>query len=162
MQRAASLPTEILTPMPLVSKLPCKTCPWRLNQSAADIPNFSLALAERLRATSPNEHNVGPDWTAPQFACHQSEQGKEVVCRGWLAKAGHAHPLVRLAVIKGQVDVETLTPAEDWPALHETYPEVLEKLRRTLLSDCLRESDSSAGFNGGTLSSSESRKSEQP
>ncbi len=112
-------------------KLPCKTCPWRVDRSAQDIPNFSLALAERLAATSPDERHVGPALGAPQFACHQSELGKEVVCRGWLAAVGHRHPMVRLAVLQGRLPAEALSPGPDWPVLHETYPQVLEKLRQT-------------------------------
>jgi hypothetical protein len=112
-------------------KQPCKTCPWRKDQTAADIPNFDLALAERLSRTSPDERGMGPDWNAPQFACHQSGIGKEIVCQGWLAMVGHAHPMVRLGVLQGRVDPEALAPGADWPDLHPTYPDVLAKLRLT-------------------------------
>lgn len=113
-------------------KKPCGTCPWRVDRRASDIPNFSLELAEKLRNTSPDERNIGPDFGAPQFACHQSEVGHEVVCRGWLAMVGNAHPGVRLQVFRRQLSAEVLYPDEDWPELHESYPEVLEKLKRTL------------------------------
>ena len=74
---------------------------------------------------------MGPDFGAPQFACHQSQDGREVVCAGWLAVDGHRHPMVRLAVLKGQVPVEALSPGEDWPELHGGFGEVIEKLRAT-------------------------------
>jgi hypothetical protein len=65
------------------------------------------------------------------FACHQSRQGEEFACAGWLAKVGHRHPAVRLAVVRGQLDPAALEPGEGWPELHGDYREVLNKLRAT-------------------------------
>ncbi len=110
---------------------PCPSCPWRVDQDAAAIPNFSLDLAENLAATCPDERDMGPDFGAAQFACHQSHEGAEVVCAGWLAVAGHRHPAVRVAVLTGSMPVEALSPGEDWPELHGYFAEVIEKLRAT-------------------------------
>ncbi len=110
---------------------PCPSCPWRVDQTAAAIPNFSLELAEGLAATCPDERGMGPEFGAAQFACHQSRDGAEVVCAGWLAVAGHAHPGVRLDVLRGTVDHAALSPGEDWPELHQSFGEVIEKLRAT-------------------------------
>ena len=52
--------------------------------------------------------------------------------RGWLAMVGSAHPEVRIAVFRHELDPAALRPGADWPELHATYPEVLEKLRATL------------------------------
>lgn len=110
---------------------PCPSCPWRVDQDASVIPNFSLELAENLAATSP-DGGLGPDYGAPLFACHQSQgPGEEVVCAGWLATVGNAHPNVRIGVVNGSIPVEALTPGEDWPELHETFAEVIEKLRES-------------------------------
>jgi hypothetical protein len=114
-------------PMP-----PCKSCPWRKDARASDIPNFSMAMAESLRDTSPNERGVGPDFGSNKMACHQSRVGEEFVCAGWLASVGHAHPGVRLSILAKTINPASLAPGADWPALHESYPEVLEKLRQTL------------------------------
>lgn len=46
-------------------------------------------------------------------------------CAGWLAKVGHRHPAVRLAMISGRRDPAALEPGVDWPELHENYREVL-------------------------------------
>lgn len=105
---------------------PCPGCPWRRDAHAEEIPNFSLKLAEGLAATSPDEQGMGPDSFAPQFACHQSKDGEEIVCAGWLAAVGEAHPMVRMAVLRGDLPEGAL---DHKPELHETYQEVIEKLR---------------------------------
>lgn len=106
-------------------------CPWHLDRDAQDIPAFRLELAEKLARTCPDERGRGPDFGAPLFACHQSKVGAEVHCAGWLASVGHAHPGVRLAVISGRLEPTQLEPGSGWPALHDSYAEVLDKLRRS-------------------------------
>lgn len=102
-----------------------------MDQDAQAIPNFSLELAERLTATCPDHRGRGPDFGAPMFACHQSKVGGEVHCAGWLASVGHAHPNVRLSIAQGRLDPARLQPGESWPALHNNYAQVLEKLKTT-------------------------------
>ncbi len=110
---------------------PCSSCPWRVDQDAAAIPNFSLELAENLAGTCPDDRGMGPEFGAAMFACHQSRDGAEVVCAGWLAVVGARHPAVRMGVIAGSVPVEALEPGKDWPELHGYFGEVIEKLRAT-------------------------------
>ncbi len=74
---------------------------------------------------------MGPEFGAAQFACHQSREGAEVVCAGWLAVVGMCHPAVRMQLLTGTVSIEALSPGEDWPSLHESFAEVIEKLRAT-------------------------------
>ncbi|WP_156903380.1 MULTISPECIES: DUF6283 family protein [Burkholderia] len=120
---------------------PCASCPWRLDATAADIPNFDLELAENLAATCPDERGMGPDFFATIFACHQSKVDEEFACAGWLAMVGSAHPRVRMAVSEGRVDVKALKPGKDWPKLHETYGDVLKKLRATTPGNDPSETD---------------------
>jgi hypothetical protein len=110
---------------------PCASCPWRRAATAEDIPNFDLDLAEKLADTCPDHRGMGPDFGASMFACHQSRPGEEFACAGWLAKVGHSHPAVRLAVVFGRLDPAALEPGADWPELHDDYQEVLDKLRAT-------------------------------
>lgn len=110
---------------------PCTSCPWRVDQDATAIPNFSLDLAEGLADTSPDERGYGPSFESALFACHQSREGAEVVCAGWLAMVGARHPRVRWGVMFGTFEPESLSPGEGWPELHETFGEVIEKLRET-------------------------------
>ncbi len=102
-----------------------------MDQDASDIPQFNLELAEQLAGTCPDDRGMGPDFGSAQFACHQSRPGSEIVCAGWLAVVGHRHPAVRMAVLTGATPHEALSPGKDWPALHGTFAEVIEKLRAT-------------------------------
>ncbi len=108
---------------------PCRSCPWRVDQHADAIPSFRLDLAERLAPTCPDEHGFGPDFGDPMFACHQSTPDEEVVCAGWLASCGSAHPHVRLAIYLGQIPSEALKPGHEWPELHATFADLIAKLR---------------------------------
>jgi hypothetical protein len=119
---------------------PCLSCPWRRDATADDIPNFDMALAEGLADTCPNHRNMGPDFGASIFACHQSKVGGEFACAGWLATVGHRHPAVRLAILSGRLDAAALETGQGWPDLHENYPEVLQKLRTTYSADGDKES----------------------
>ena len=117
--------------MKLAAGRPCPSCPWRRDQDGSAIPFYDHAKAEGLAATSPDERGYGPDYGAPMFACHQSTNEREFACAGWLAAVGAAHPNVRLNVSLGHLEPEALEPGEDWPELHATFQEVIEKLRRT-------------------------------
>ncbi|MGA3979009.1 DUF6283 family protein [Ralstonia nicotianae] len=110
---------------------PCASCPWRREAVASDIPNFDLVLAESLTATCPDQRGMRPDFGASMFACHQSKGGAEFACAGWLATVGSRHPGVRSAVLSGRLERGALAPGADWPALHDNYQQVLEKLRAT-------------------------------
>jgi hypothetical protein len=115
--------------------MPCPSCPWRLDATAQDIPHFDLNLAENLAATCLDERGMGPDFGASMFACHQSKEGREIACAGWMATVGRRHPMVRLAVAMKRLDASALRPGARWPALHPNYQQVLEKLRATTLAN---------------------------
>lgn len=107
---------------------PCSSCPWRVDRHADQIPNFRLELAERLHATTSDQFG------APVFACHQSREGQEVVCAGWLARYGWNSIAVRLQLLSGDYRPEMLEPGDGWPELHETFEQVIAKLR----ADCTK------------------------
>lgn len=125
------VPTYTFTTLPQ----PCPSCPWREATTASDIPNFDIELAEDLAECCPDEKGYGPDVDASMFACHQSRPGREFACAGWLATVGHKHPIIRLAVMKKRLSAKALRPGQDWPRLHPTYPDVLNKLRATCCAD---------------------------
>lgn len=110
---------------------PCRTCPWRLDQDASAIPGFSLQKAEGLANTCPGANGWSVELGRPMFACHQSTDGAEVVCAGWLAVEGRAHVGVRVNVALGEIDAAALNPGEDWPEMHRSFAEVIAKLRAT-------------------------------
>ncbi len=110
---------------------PCPSCPWRVDKTAQDIPRFSIEKARALQATCPDERGFGPDFGAPLFACHKSHEAGEFPCAGWLASVGDAHPMVRLAIMRGDLPKGVLQAGEGWPALHADFQEVLAKLEST-------------------------------
>lgn len=61
----------------------CKKCPWRTSTNPHDIPNgYSEDLHENLKHTiSDGSFNF---CTLSVMACHESENGKEDYCIGWL------------------------------------------------------------------------------
>lgn len=48
---------------------------------------------------------------------------------------GHKHPLIRLAVMQRRLSATALRPGQDWPEMHSTYPDVLNKLRASYSVD---------------------------
>jgi hypothetical protein len=104
---------------------PCKSCPWRVEAVAGEIPHFSLELAERLEGTCNGQFG------SPMMACHQSREGEEFVCAGWLAVYGADSIVVRLKLISGAIQREALEPGDDWPELHSSFADMIEKLRAT-------------------------------
>lgn len=110
---------------------PCPSCPWRTGNTADMIPGYDHEKAENLAATSPSVDGTGPDFGAPIFACHQSSDGQEFACAGWLATVGHRHPSVRLAVMAGRVHPSQLEPGPGWPELHTSFADVIANLRAT-------------------------------
>ena len=62
----------------------CKTCPWKKSATVADIPNYSRSQHEKLITTisSGDISEIGQPMN--KMACHQSTQGNEIECIGWL------------------------------------------------------------------------------
>ena len=106
-----------------MTRPPCKSCPWIVDNRAEDIPNFRLELAEGLAACQDGE------LLSPMFGCHLSKPGEEFVCAGWLAVHGYESIGVRLRLSRGMLDPEALHPQPDWPELHHDYDEMMVKLR---------------------------------
>lgn len=111
----------------MAARQPCKSCPWRIEGApASGIPGFSLELAEGLRNTCDGRFGN------PIFACHQSRDGAEIVCAGWLAVYGWHSIAIRLKLAAETMRGEDIGPEEGWPALHPTFDDMIEKLRRTV------------------------------
>jgi len=105
-----------------VTRVPCRTCPWRVAQHADAIPGYDHDLAEGLVSTTGRE--VG----APIFACHQSRDGAEVVCTGWLWAYGDHSIAIRLRLATGQMTRDDLEP-DPTIDLHPTFADMIAKLR---------------------------------
>ena len=105
---------------------PCPSCPWRTDQGASAIPNYDQAKAENLLNT------VGDgDAFRPIMACHHSQDGREIACKGYLARAGWSNLNVRVGVMSGLIDNPTAVIDACIAAkivLEPNYPAVLAKL----------------------------------
>lgn len=101
---------------------PCKTCPWRREQHADEIPNFHLDLAEGLIHTT--------EQMGPIFACHQSVPEQEIVCVGWLWRYGWDSIPIRLRLFSELMKPEELEMPEEYDQiLHTNFDQVITKLR---------------------------------
>jgi hypothetical protein len=111
-------------------RVPCPTCPWRREQHADEIPNFSIELAENLIHTTRTDH------LGTIFACHQSKDGQEVVCVGWLWRYGWDSIAIRLRLLRQMMSPEELDTPEDFDdILHRNFDEVITKLRADVEQD---------------------------
>lgn len=129
---ASSSANAAAQPVVQVLHRPCGPCPWVCaNAERLTYPN----LAEYAAGTIPSlgfGETTAEDPLAPLgllFACHHD--AKKRLCAAHVAVEGHAHPLIRLAIIEGLVDPAVLTPGEDWPELYDTYQEMLDTVGRS-------------------------------
>jgi hypothetical protein len=99
------------------------------SKCAAMCADVLRRAAVGLADCCPDSRNMGPDFGASMFACHQSKQGAEITCAGWMATVGNRHPGVRLAVAMGRLDAPALQVGDGWPDLHQNYQQVLGKLQ---------------------------------
>lgn len=65
----------------------CKSCPWKVSASTAEIPGYDRAKHEKLRPiTNRGETPVFPTGRGVEvMACHLSREGADVPCAGWLS-----------------------------------------------------------------------------
>lgn len=63
----------------------CKTCPWKLGTTVADIPNYQIDKHEGLISTIAIPGDVSQiNKPITNMACHHSADGDERECIGWL------------------------------------------------------------------------------
>lgn len=87
---------------------PCVTCPWRKSSTVGgtDIPGFSLELMRRLSNT------VGPgDAFRTIMACHHSKPGKDVACKGYIAREGYSNINARVLAARGIIPMTDIIAA---------------------------------------------------
>jgi hypothetical protein len=107
--------------------LPCKTCPWRVDQDSTVIPRYDHEKACRLLNTV-----GGGDAFRPIMACHNSTDTATIACKGYLAREGWSNINVRLLLRRGEIENPSvvLQTCKDYNMeLEPDYPTVLAKLR---------------------------------
>ncbi len=120
-------------------KKPCKNCPWKRSSKAGgeDIPNFSIEMMRDLKKTTfeadchPNER----DALRPVFACHDTKEGKEATCAGYVARDGKHNITVRFLAASDNVDLRPIIEAAEENELYNDFHEMLEDYEKALKSD---------------------------
>lgn len=106
--------------------LPCKSCPWRVENDASVIPNYRQEKAEGLVDT------IGKgDGLRRIMACHNSTDINMTACNGYLARHGWSNINVRILLAHGQINNpdKVLAACEKHGVeLEIHYPAVLAKL----------------------------------
>ncbi len=111
--------------------LPCKTCPWRMDATAAAVPNYVHAKACDLLHTCVGD---GDDFRKV-MACHYSLKEEEpFACNGYLAQAGWSNINVRILLAQRKIahpDEVAAACKSAGVKLHRTWAAALRKLTRT-------------------------------
>jgi hypothetical protein len=107
-----------------VTRRQCKKCPWKTTTDPYDIPNGYCATKHAaLRSTIAKEGDA--NLNVRLMACHESPDGAELPCVGWLVhQLGPGNNIgLRLAVSRGRIDANVETVGEQHPTFEATLPE---------------------------------------
>lgn len=105
-----------------MKRVPCRTCPWRVEQHADEIPGYDHDLAEGLVSTTSDAYG------APIFQCHQSTDAKPLTCTGWLWAHGWDSIAIRLRMAAGTLTAADLEPDPSID-MHPDFASMIAKLR---------------------------------
>lgn len=101
---------------------PCARCPYRVDLvGVVAFPN----LAAYAAGTHVEADGTGPPVGGMLFACHREGTDPSMLCAGWLAVEGNAHPSIRLAVSMGLIPADALAPSDGWPELFPTTVDMI-------------------------------------
>ncbi len=108
---------------------PCKHCPWKKTSRAGggDIPNFDLSLMRGLASTAPKKDCTihERDEFRKIFACHDSKEGNECACAGYVARDGQFNLNVRLIAIENKINLNQIIDAAEEHELYDNFHEML-------------------------------------
>lgn len=104
----------------------CAKCPWKVSTNPRDIPgDYCEVQHAALRRTIAEEGSLaGLGGSLRIMACHETPEGRELPCVGWLAhQLGEGNNIaLRLAVIKGRIDADIETVGEQHRRFEDTLP----------------------------------------
>lgn len=111
-----------------MSRKQCKKCPWKVDTDPNDIPNgYCEAKHRGLKSTIAQGDGLGQLSRSDGYtmmACHETPQGRELPCVGWLAHQlgpGNNIPL-RLAASAGRIDYDYELDGEQHECFEDTLP----------------------------------------
>jgi hypothetical protein len=103
----------------------CNKCPWKITTDPNDIPNgYCSSKHAALKRTIANPGDLGGLNRVRMMACHETPEGDELPCVGWLAnQLGPGNNLaLRLAASRGSVDCNVETDGEQHERFEDTLP----------------------------------------
>lgn len=122
-ERMRSLKKQLSAPAPKAARRQCAKCPWKVDTDPHEIPNgYCPTKHANLENTiaAPGSLAPGP---LRIMACHETSQGKELPCVGWLShQLGPGNNIaLRVAVMTGRLsgNFETVGPQ------HERFEDTL-------------------------------------
>ena len=107
----------------------CEKCPWKVSTNPRDIPNgycpTKHAELDDTIADPGSLHSLGSN-ALRMMACHETVEGKELPCVGWLAhQLGPGNNIaLRMAAMTGQIDATFELDGEQHERFEDTFPDV--------------------------------------
>lgn len=106
----------------------CEKCPWKVSVDPYDIPNGYCpqkhAALENTLADPGSLRGLGGG-DLHMMACHETIEGKELPCVGWLAhQLGPGNNIaLRMAAMTGQIDTNFELDGEQHERFEDTLPD---------------------------------------
>ena len=106
----------------------CEKCPWKVSTDPYDIPNgycpSKHASLDSTIAEPASLHSLGGGGLR-MMACHETIEGKELPCVGWLAhQLGPGNNIaLRMAAMTGQIDTSFELDGEQHERFEDTLPD---------------------------------------
>lgn len=114
--------------MPAVRQHQCEACPWKKSTiPERDIPNnYCAAKHENLKRTIAEKGAIRIGGTLRLMACHETADGREQACTGWVAhQLGRGNNIaLRFALLGQQLDLKLEGPQ------HTSFEATLPKKHR--------------------------------
>lgn len=106
-------------------RVQCKQCPWKKGSNPRDIPGEYSEEKHHALTRTIAEPGVLRGEGLRMMACHETPNGRELPCVGWLVQQlGPGNNLdLRLAVMQGRVDDNVKTVGPQHKYLEDTFPE---------------------------------------
>lgn len=109
------------------SRKQCAKCPWKVSTNPHDIPNgYCPAKHAKLKGTiaEQGEYNLAGS-SIRVMACHESVEGKDLPCVGWLHhQLGVGNNIgLRLACMAKKIDANVETVGPQHQRFEDTLPD---------------------------------------
>lgn len=98
-----------------MTRVPCKTCPWRVTTRTEDIPGGGMDHVRSARC-----HN---DFGGIVMACHLSTDDEPYACVGFALRVGFQSVPLRMAAVMGAFDMSECS--DGGAELHPTMAAML-------------------------------------